>query len=168
MASITTVTVDENPAPVDETRHKVSISKPDGSVETLYQCEVCNKTFSTAASLTSHRWQHTKPFQCEHDKCKARFASKGNLVIHRRRHTGDRPYDCNLCDAKFRIYNIFYFINDKILSPTKSPSSFSLSQQQIEQTADKFFAISLLLRWISNELKPNFFYSTQYKCPLLM
>ena len=101
MASITTVTVDENPAPVDETRHKVSISKPDGSVETLYQCEVCNKTFSTAASLTSHRWQHTKPFQCEHDKCKARFASKGNLVIHRRRHTGDRPYDCNLCDAKF-------------------------------------------------------------------
>ena len=101
MASVSTVTVDENPAPVDESRHKVSISREDGSLETLYQCEVCEKTFSTAASLTSHRWQHTKPFQCEHDKCKARFASKGNLVIHRRRHTGDRPYDCNLCDAKF-------------------------------------------------------------------
>ena len=101
MASVSTVTVDENPPPVDESAHKVSISKCDGTVETVYQCEICEKTSTTAASLTSHRWQHTKPFQCEHQHCKARFASKGNLVIHRRRHTGDRPYDCNLCEAKF-------------------------------------------------------------------
>ena len=101
MASVSTVTVDENPLPVDESAHKVSISKSDGTVDTMYQCEICEKTSTTAASLTSHRWQHTKPFQCEHQQCQARFASKGNLVIHRRRHTGDRPYDCNLCDAKF-------------------------------------------------------------------
>jgi len=99
MASVQTVTIESNPPSVDESLHKVCRTNPDGTVETLYQCEHCHKTFVTSASLTSHRWQHTKPFQCE--QCKQRFASKGNLVIHRRRHTGEKPYACHLCDSKF-------------------------------------------------------------------
>ena len=99
MAGVKTVTVNEAPESVDEAVHKIKRLKPDRSEEVLFQCEICDKTFSTAASLTSHRWQHTKPFQCE--SCKERFASKGNLVIHRRRHTGDRPFQCNLCSSKF-------------------------------------------------------------------
>jgi len=99
MASVQTVTIDSNPPSVDESLHKVCRTNPDGTVETLYQCEHCHKTFVTSASLTSHRWQHTKPFQCE--QCKQRFASKGNLVIHRRRHTGEKPYACHLCESKF-------------------------------------------------------------------
>jgi len=99
MASVKTVNVNEMPGTVDETPNKVIRTKPDGGKETYFQCNFCDKEFSTAASLTSHRWQHTKPFQCE--SCKIRFASKGNLVIHRRRHTGDRPFACNLCDSKF-------------------------------------------------------------------
>jgi len=99
MASVQTVTIENNPPSVDESMHKVSRTNPDGTVETLYQCEHCHKTFLTSASLTSHRWQHTKPFQCE--QCNQRFASKGNLVIHRRRHTGEKPFGCHLCDSKF-------------------------------------------------------------------
>ena len=99
MAGVRTVTVNEAPDTVDEAEHKVRRLKPDGSEDVVFQCEICSKMFSTAASLTSHRWQHTKPFQCE--SCKERFASKGNLVIHRRRHTGDRPFECNQCSSKF-------------------------------------------------------------------
>merc|ERR1711864_23213 len=99
MAAVDTVTIDSNPAPVDESSHRVMRSSKGGVLEAAFQCEICIKVFSTAASLTSHRWQHTKPFQCEH--CRQRFASKGNLVIHRRRHTGEKPYGCNLCDSKF-------------------------------------------------------------------
>jgi len=99
MASVETVTIDNNPPSIDESMHKISRTNPDGTVETLYQCEHCHKPFITSASLTSHRWQHTKPFQCE--QCNQRFASKGNLVIHRRRHTGEKPYGCHLCDSKF-------------------------------------------------------------------
>jgi len=99
MASVQTVTIENNPPSVDESMHKVSRTNPDGTIETLYQCEHCHKTFLTSASLTSHRWQHTKPFQCE--QCNQRFASKGNLVIHRRRHTGEKPFGCHLCDSKF-------------------------------------------------------------------
>jgi len=99
MASVQTVTIESNPPAVDESLHKISRTNPDGTIETLYQCEHCHKTFLTSASLTSHRWQHTKPFQCE--QCNQRFASKGNLVIHRRRHTGEKPYGCHLCDSKF-------------------------------------------------------------------
>ena len=91
-------TIENNPPSVDESMHKVSRTNPDGTIETLYQCEHCHKTFLTSASLTSHRLQHTKPFQCE--QCNQRFASKSNLVIHRRRHIGEKPFGCHLCDSK--------------------------------------------------------------------
>ena len=81
-------TIENNPPSVDESMHKVSRTNPDGTIETLYQCEHCQKTFLTSASITCHRLQHTEPFQCE--QCKQRFASKGNPVIHRRRHTGEK------------------------------------------------------------------------------
>ena len=99
MASVECVTIDGNPAPVDESLHRVARSRPDGAYEVVYQCELCGKAHVTAAGLTSHRWQHTKPFQCE--RCKQRFASKGNLVIHRRRHTGEKPFGCHLCNSRF-------------------------------------------------------------------
>ena len=99
MASVECVTIDGNPAPVDESVHRVARSRPDGAYEVVYQCELCGKAHVTAAGLTSHRWQHTKPFQCE--RCKQRFASKGNLVIHRRRHTGEKPFGCHLCNSRF-------------------------------------------------------------------
>ena len=99
MASVECVTIDGNPAPVDESVHRVARSRPDGAYEVVYQCELCAKAYVTAAGLTSHRWQHTKPFQCE--RCKQRFASKGNLVIHRRRHTGEKPFGCHLCNSRF-------------------------------------------------------------------
>jgi len=99
MKSVECVTIDGNPAPVDESVHRVARCRPDGAYEVVYQCELCGKAHVTAAGLTSHRWQHTKPFQCE--RCKQRFASKGNLVIHRRRHTGEKPFGCHLCNSRF-------------------------------------------------------------------
>lgn len=99
MASVETVTVDGQPPPVDESDRKRVRTDSEGAVEVFYDCEFCGKNFITPAQLTSHRWQHTKPFQCE--TCFSRFASKGNLVIHRRRHTGEKPYGCHMCSGKF-------------------------------------------------------------------
>ena len=63
---------------LDESEHEVLHTSADGSEIKSYQCEHCNKTFLTMSQLTSHRWQHTRPFTC--DFCREKFPSKGKVV----------------------------------------------------------------------------------------
>ena len=65
----------------------------------VYVCEICEKQFASPSQLTSHRWNHTKPFACEF--CNQRFSSKGTLIIHRRSHTGEKPFPCPQCNQRF-------------------------------------------------------------------
>ena len=86
---------DEYPSAVDEGNRKIIASVSPEGIETIaYECEYCKKHFMSPAKLTSHRWQHTKPFMC--GVCLLRFPAKGNLVVHRRKHTGEKPYSCSI------------------------------------------------------------------------
>ena len=72
-----TVYYNEKPHMRDESEHEVLHTSADGSEIKSYQCEHCQKTFLTMSQLTSHRWQHTRPFTC--DFCREKFPSKGKL-----------------------------------------------------------------------------------------
>ena len=116
MASVDTVTIESSPAPVDESLRRILVPSKSDGLETPYQCEICSKTFSTTASLTSHRWQHTKLFQYEHcrhlavhldkrahlcDLCGRSFRRKTQLRLHAQRHTGIKNFNCVHCESKF-------------------------------------------------------------------
>ena len=88
----------------------------------IYQCDVCKKTFTTAKYLYEHKTvKHgTAPFPCTHADCKKGFISFNLLEKHVRQHTGrkykvnicnkiiiqkiilgERPYKCSYCETSF-------------------------------------------------------------------
>lgn len=64
-------------------------------------CNICEKTFSTPASLSMHKKIHSgeKPHTC--GTCGKSFTQIGTLRAHERVHTGEKPYECNICGKTF-------------------------------------------------------------------
>ncbi|XP_052250230.1 zinc finger protein ZFP2-like isoform X2 [Dreissena polymorpha] len=72
-----------------------------GTAETT--CDICDKKFSSNASMRRHREIHTgvKKFSC--DLCGNSYTQKHNLTKHMRLHTGEKPYKCRHCEKEFYI-----------------------------------------------------------------
>ena len=63
-----------------------------------FQCDVCNKNFSTKHNLKVHKTKHTN--QC--GVCNMNFSSKRILKVHlREQHMGGKPYTCEFCEKTF-------------------------------------------------------------------
>ncbi len=66
-----------------------------------YQCDICNKIFTTSSNLTAHKRIHSgeRPFTC--DICDTSFIISSHLTTHKKIHSGERPFTCDICDTSF-------------------------------------------------------------------
>ncbi|XP_058833114.1 zinc finger protein ZFP2-like [Topomyia yanbarensis] len=66
-----------------------------------YSCKTCSKSFTHVANLKRHELLHLGIKRHECDFCGKRFAQSNQLHTHRRTHTGEKPYECQKCGKRF-------------------------------------------------------------------
>ena len=66
-----------------------------------FECDVCQKTFGHAVSLSQHRTVHNqeKSFSCK--QCGKSFKRSSTLSTHLLIHSDTRPYPCHYCGKRF-------------------------------------------------------------------
>jgi uncharacterized Zn-finger protein len=69
----------------------------------IYQCDCCQKHFTTRRALTYHLNSHfgLKPFVCS--ECGKGFSQKSHLNVHKKWHTGVKPHICFRCGKRFAV-----------------------------------------------------------------
>ncbi|XP_029632984.2 zinc finger protein Gfi-1b-like isoform X2 [Octopus sinensis] len=66
-----------------------------------YACDVCQKTFGHAVSLSHHRSVHTQERTFECQQCGKSFKRSSTLSTHLLIHSDTRPYPCPYCGKRF-------------------------------------------------------------------
>ena len=67
-----------------------------------FSCSTCGKQFSSAASLTQHKFVHSEQrYSCE--LCGKRFRFSGNKDKHMTLHSDNRPFACHSCGKSFKL-----------------------------------------------------------------
>ncbi|CAL8074368.1 unnamed protein product [Orchesella dallaii] len=74
------------------------------SMESSFECVLCNKTFKDKKALADHKWYHSREAIHPCTLCPKRFKLKNDLIRHYRRHLQDRPYGCSEQGCEFRFY----------------------------------------------------------------
>ena len=72
--------------------------------EKEFQCDICEKSFYTNATLATHKERHTveRPFRCSQCNFKS-FKTQSDLKTHMRVHNDENrwSFSCDLCHKKF-------------------------------------------------------------------
>ncbi|XP_053697535.1 zinc finger protein 664-like [Sabethes cyaneus] len=72
-----------------------------GELQVLYNCDLCNKGFSTPEALAIHTHNETSGLRHVCDVCGKGFNVPTKLKRHSYVHTGERPYECTICSKGF-------------------------------------------------------------------
>ncbi|CDZ97372.1 zinc finger protein 169 [Phaffia rhodozyma] len=81
--------------PVFKSKQKIMRHLQSHTNHKPFVCELCNQTFSEAATLQQHIRRHSN------ESCDKAFALIGSLTIHKRTHDGIKPFRCSFCDKSF-------------------------------------------------------------------
>ena len=95
----------QNELPQNELpQHELSQYEPQHGKQP-FACKVCDKNFTSNASLKRHKTIHTgdKPYACQF--CNKTFRLKQHVKVHERYHTGEKPFNCKICNKGFADYS---------------------------------------------------------------
>ncbi len=84
----------QNPTPLPHTGHIKH-----------FQCDICQKGFTSCTAWTRHQMIHAGQTQYKCDVCGKQFNQGNNLARHLRTHTGEKPYRCAICGDTFSQSN---------------------------------------------------------------
>lgn len=99
--------------------------------ESVYQCNICSKSFTSKHVLKSHMRIHLpeKSLLCKF--CGKSFHWKGQLKIHERSHTGEKPFKC---EVKINIYLIYFHSSTLFYDSQYCSKSFAYRESLITHT----------------------------------
>ena len=81
----------------------------NSSMKSCFECEECDKTFTTTQSLVQHTQIHTGPFTYYGPICRRWFNSHTNYNIHTKSYEGLKYYCqyCGKCFVKKQTYDYY-------------------------------------------------------------
>ena len=72
-----------------------------------FPCSICNRLFSSRRYLHEHTVKkHSGKVGPECPICHKIFSGKAELVLHATVHTGERPFKCHICPKVFRLKSV--------------------------------------------------------------
>ncbi|XP_077993261.1 zinc finger E-box-binding homeobox 2-like isoform X2 [Glandiceps talaboti] len=99
--SLSELSLDESIGEMTLSRTRRRKDRSPRTVNGMYACSQCPKTFQKHSSLLRHVYEHSgkRPHQCK--ECGKAFKHKHHLMEHSRLHSGEKPYQCDKCLKKF-------------------------------------------------------------------
>ncbi|OWF36353.1 zinc finger protein Xfin-like [Mizuhopecten yessoensis] len=99
-AYTSTINAESSDEPEEEAAPPLKQSRCDLKPHKSFQCQLCEKSFSSQANCTRHMRNHIgdRPFSCE--VCCNTFKMESDLHLHMSCHS-DQTYSCDMCGEEF-------------------------------------------------------------------